>query len=920
MAPQLRAALAGLCRRHGWSYGVVWRVDHRDPRLLVVEDNYWEEQVGIVVEDMLNRVHMVGEGSIGGSIISGKDEWIYHDAYDTNSDPIVSVNNPEAPLVIVDLMHQFLAGIKTIVITSLQFSGVVQFGSTNKIPESSEFIDKAKDLFQLIGSMPEPFSHVDPLKETKIRDQHQAFASAVSAGDAYCGFENTQSFYGKYRKQMTDMESLEGPSQSPAIFPRRFSHHFRPHYSMNPYAFSKPITSSFVGASIYLYDQLQKSPSCSRTSISNPTIQDDGVSDEAHGLLSPSAKSLSSLDSHENTAATCVNPNSCAKVPNLPIMEQGLLSGTGVSGCSSSPHTNSFFSVPCKSAFRQLCADSSSSSEHYGLQDSMTEGRFSVVSNACLSESEKLPLMPHNLHGAKIMCSVPSFAPELLGASVANFRDSTPDGSSLLHTKDDYLVHLTDQRLEHVGYDFTVQMNEKQLAASSASPDLGGSDSIICNMTSKISRIQVESSSGAVVGSHNQENSLIEPGKLLMDYDLFDGMDLDLSTDNFPHRCWDDIVIPTGGGNYNYSNFSVSVSECLSEMQMGSTAGPRNGLQSEAALDQLSNTIDGQIISEGPRHGCLAKSVNPIANPDTENQFSMVTNVGSPSVYNSQVPSVCLPSVTQTPNVLLPHCISDIIHGSAKEALPKSNFSMLIDDCCSMNNESYFPNQPKKPEEAAKFVKKRARPGESTRPRPKDRQQIQDRVKELREIVPNGAKCSIDGLLDRTIKHMLFLQSVTKYADKLKQAEAPKMIVEESGVVLKDNTSSGSCDGATWAYEVAGQTMFCPIMVEDLTPPGQMLVEMLCEERGIFLEIADIIRGLGLTILKGVMEIHERKVWARFLVEANRDVTRLDIFLSLVQLLQHTSSIQYSEQATENVAPMLQNCRQCPISVPSNEI
>ncbi|CAL9780903.1 unnamed protein product [Musa acuminata subsp. burmannicoides] len=63
MAPQLRAALAGLCRRHGWSYGVVWRVDHRDPRrLLVVEDNYWEEQVSIVVEDMLNRVHVVGEG------------------------------------------------------------------------------------------------------------------------------------------------------------------------------------------------------------------------------------------------------------------------------------------------------------------------------------------------------------------------------------------------------------------------------------------------------------------------------------------------------------------------------------------------------------------------------------------------------------------------------------------------------------------------------------------------------------------------------------------------------------------------------------------------------------------------------------------------------------------------------------------
>lgn len=44
---------------------------------------------------------------------------------------------------------------------------------------------------------------------------------------------------------------------------------------------------------------------------------------------------------------------------------------------------------------------------------------------------------------------------------------------------------------------------------------------------------------------------------------------------------------------------------------------------------------------------------------------------------------------------------------------------------------------------------------------------------------------------------------------------------------------------------------------------------MLCEERGLFLEIADIVRGLGLTILKGVMETRNDKVWARFAVEVH---------------------------------------------------
>lgn len=42
---------------------------------------------------------------------------------------------------------------------------------------------------------------------------------------------------------------------------------------------------------------------------------------------------------------------------------------------------------------------------------------------------------------------------------------------------------------------------------------------------------------------------------------------------------------------------------------------------------------------------------------------------------------------------------------------------------------------------------------------------------------------------------------------------------------------------------------------------------MLCEQRGFFLEIADWIRSLGLTILKGVIETRADKIWPRFTVE-----------------------------------------------------
>ncbi|KAL4312421.1 hypothetical protein GQ457_01G037880 [Hibiscus cannabinus] len=141
-------------------------------------------------------------------------------------------------------------------------------------------------------------------------------------------------------------------------------------------------------------------------------------------------------------------------------------------------------------------------------------------------------------------------------------------------------------------------------------------------------------------------------------------------------------------------------------------------------------------------------------------------------------------------------------------------------------------------DETTKPNRRRLKPRENPRHRPKDRRMILDRVNELREIVPNGTKCSIDALLGKTVEHMLFLHNKRRRRG-----------------------------GATWAFEVGSQSMICPVVVEDLNLPRQMLIEMLCEERGFFLEIADLIRGLGLTILKGAMETRRNKIWARFAVE-----------------------------------------------------
>ncbi|KAA8550771.1 hypothetical protein F0562_002455 [Nyssa sinensis] len=234
---------------------------------------------------------------------------------------------------------------------------------------------------------------------------------------------------------------------------------------------------------------------------------------------------------------------------------------------------------------------------------------------------------------------------------------------------------------------------------------------------------------------------------------------------------------------------------------------------------------------------------------------------------------------------------------SFAQSLVENPLHCLNSEACGVRTSKIFSStsritcseQLERPQEPAKINRKRARPSENSRPRPRDRQLIQDRIKELRELVPNGLKCSIDSLLECTIKHMLFLQSITRHADKLNKCTEAKLHDKETGIQRLFSYEQGS----SWALEVGSHLKVCPIMVENIKMDGQMLVEMLCEESSHFLEIVEAIRSLGLTILKGVTEAYGDKTWICFVVEGqnNRAMHRMDILWSLVQILQPKTTI-----------------------------
>ncbi|KAJ1287313.1 hypothetical protein BS78_02G000300 [Paspalum vaginatum] len=158
---------------------------------------------------------------------------------------------------------------------------------------------------------------------------------------------------------------------------------------------------------------------------------------------------------------------------------------------------------------------------------------------------------------------------------------------------------------------------------------------------------------------------------------------------------------------------------------------------------------------------------------------------------------------------------------------------------------------------------RRCRKAELQRPRPRDRQLIQDRMKGLRELIPNASKCCIDALLDKTIAYMLFLQSVSAKAEMVQKTWENKESHDETRKQLDS----------------------CPLRVEELNQPGHLLIEMLCEDYEVFLEMAHVLRSLGVSILKGVLEHHSDKLCARFVIEASDGFNQMQILCPLMHLL-----------------------------------
>ncbi|KAM5584946.1 transcription factor LHW [Rosa sericea] len=924
MGVLLKEALKRLCSANQWAYAVFWKIGCQNPNLLIWEESHYEPSLssrhtrvagtesgdspfgewegcwvsskvcssshGIQPEErvsaLLNKMLMdkpftiVGDGIVGRAAFTGHHQWILSSNYSKYAHP---------PEVLNEMHHQFSAGMQTVAVIPVLPHGVVQLGSSLAIMENIGFINDVKSLILQLGCVPGAL--LSENYETKSSDEKVGVPHTIGMlTTVHPGGHTTSSTH-----TTSSNNHQNHPSQASRLVGQPSHSLYEEIQNISQATASTFQTPNLTQILPKIHDDRRQPVMKPKFPLGGQLRDGVGVAEVISSNSDAWLNHLAPSNLRCGLKYPCGSVQSAASRGSLELMEHQILSGGSMRPTFSSKisASNGFMTEPRTGGILTLDQRKSLITTPALLGGSQAHGGSNTHSRPTSVTCSHI-----ETHGAADINLSGTYLSGVEFQKADSFQTDRVSLSSLADqsTSQDILSKGSDQRQ----FSTEVKLTQSDLPPAEQRTDNKLFQALNVPLTHPREHI---SSSDHIPQIHDGlDNKICTPGsvnatddmctQISSGDDLFDVLGVDFKN-KLLNGNWNSLLADEPGSNKRdlaettlaYTNVKDLVSDYYSASEGISNSSIFSGADADHLLDAVVSKAHTTIKQSSDDNVSCKTTLTKIS---TSSVPSGSLTYGQVSVSN-QVPG----ETFDLPKDLGKE-ISSFLSGCSRDdagnrSQTKSIYGSQVSSWVEQGNNSKHESSvstaySKKPDLMGKSNRKRLKPGENPRPRPKDRQMIQDRVKELREIVPNGAKCSIDALLERTIKHMLFLQSVTKHADKLKQTGKAKIIGKEGGLHLKDNY-----DGrATWAFDVGSQSMVCPIIVEDLDSPRQMLVEMLCEEQGFFLEIADIIRGLGLTILKGVMETRNDKIWARFAVEANRDVTRMEIFMSLVHLLEQT--------------------------------
>lgn len=903
MGAMLRQVLKAVCAGNQWCYAVFWKIGCQNTKLLIWEechyestphpdipfgewDGCWgsyeilarlriqaEDRVQLLINKMMNnnQVNVVGEGIIGRAAFTGNYQWFLANNHIRDAHP---------PEVQNEVHLQFSAGIQTVAVIPILPHGVVQLGSSLAIVENISFVNYVKSLILQLGCIPGALQPDYGAKESADNPGVPVPNGTLNSLDS-SGIFKVTSAVDSYNQQSSSSQPSRLACQLLGSLGGKIQHSAQ----ANVQTFQTNNVSRTFGKSHD--DHCEQKSTTMKQSIPCRGQQDNGgvgadvipLSSDAW-LNQPDPLYSSRSSFHHQSSAVCDS----FKLTEQQILADGSFQDHA-SNRGNETGNNSFVSSQLK-IYGGLVGGS--------LPTKCLEG-----SDVYGGMSNQISTIPCSIQNPLKSADINMHSPHLVGTGPKNANSSKED-APLYSLVDTTTSHLLSKGCDEGHSSLDAKLTPDNLASWKG----GAEDDLFQARNSSLTHLNQHLLSGQMPGFVNDcrtsdcGNVASKSSDVKFEYgitqppsgdDLFDILGVDFKN-KLLNTNWSKLL--ADGQHSEGSSMSMnapdvsagfySVNDGILDSSSFSGMGTEHLLEAVVSrANSVSKQISDDNVSCRTTLTQISSSSTPTISPSS-GQVNM-SNLVPAELFG--ITKSLTKAVTGGSNSFHSGCSKD--NGgncSQTTSIYGSHISSWVEQRQSVKCDGSVSTAYSKKNDETKSNRKRLKLGENPRPRPKDRQMIQDRVKELREIVPNGAKCSIDALLERTIKHMLFLQSVTKHADKLKQTGESKIISKEGGLLLKDNFEGG----ATWAFEVGSQSMVCPIIVEDLNPPRQLLVEMLCEERGFFLEIADLIRGLGLTILKGLMEARNDKIWARFAVEANRDVTRMEIFMSLVRLLEQT--------------------------------
>ncbi|KAL6906114.1 hypothetical protein ACP4OV_003715 [Aristida adscensionis] len=867
-------ALRRLCAEAGWSYAVFWKaIGAADPVHLVWEDGYCGHEscptgseaseavceTGSAVCALVNRVmasqvHVVGEGTIGRAAFSGNHQWIVHDA--ANDHKLRSE-------VATEMNHQFVAGIQTVAVIPVLPRGVLQLGSTRVVMENTNVVLQYKRLCSQLNnrsSMAASSSVKNDLNQKVQSHPLNGPPSIYSADGCSKFFSGSPVAYEQcYGPDATTVSSSTlantGRTASMLMAGQRSGQAVKEHILYAPdMRFRQQVP----------YCDRRVESNTQSSVVSSAFISPNSTSMEKHPLLMTNTVQLEQGNLEESAEARNVLLRSlaCQNPPAREITNMTPLHGRGqvtdfVNGCGN------FYFLP--EVTRVVKGNL------YASTENQTLGQRCTVTSGVTG------------HKPAISYEMPQSTQFIM--KMENSKRETFQASTALSSRSEILV--SSGLKSAISEDN--QMSSSDLSGQKRANEVNDPADLIVQAVKNMDRRKRPD-----ISNDRAPSSLMDP---TVENDLFDMFGADFhhlgrSLDN--DFTWKAPKPECSNRDAPESSIHLDASSAFESVD---DEFPYSGIFSLADTDQLLDAVISNVNPSGKQMSGDSTSCKTSLTDIPSSSHCHSKETKQPE--SSGAPPLSIKNELAASNFVKQQSfLEKAEEGSLSQnnGMHKSQLRLWIESGQNMKCESVSASNSKGVDTSSKASRKRSRAGENPKPRPKDRQLIQDRIKELRELVPNGAKCSIDALLEKTIKHMMFLQSVTKHADNLKDSKESKILGTENAPI-KDCFEGG----ATWAFDVGSQSMTCPIIVEDLDRPRQMLVEMLCEDRGIFLEIADFIKGLGLTILRGVMEARRNKIWARFTVEpviashgkvlvvfmqANRDVTRMEIFLSLMRLLE----------------------------------